>query len=77
MADRRPGRPRDATVEARVLGATQELLVEVGFDQLTIDAVADRCGMSTSRIVVRHYSSPTAARLGDRPLGEPLRRIVP
>lgn len=53
MADRRPGRPRDATVEARVLGATQELLVEVGFDQLTIDAVADRCGMSRATIYRR------------------------
>jgi AcrR family transcriptional regulator len=53
MADRRPGRPRDATVEARVLGATQELLIDVGFDQLTIDAVAERCGMSRATIYRR------------------------
>ncbi len=53
MAARRPGRPRDATVEARVLGATQELLVEVGFDRLTIDAVAERCGMSRATIYRR------------------------
>ena len=53
MADRRPGRPRDATVEARVLGATQELLAEIGFDQLTIDAVAERCGMSRATIYRR------------------------
>jgi AcrR family transcriptional regulator len=53
MADRRPGRPRDATVELRVLGATQELLTEVGFDQLTIDAVAERCGISRATIYRR------------------------
>ncbi len=53
MADRRPGRPRDATVEARVLEATQDVLIEVGFDQLTIDAVAERCGMSRATIYRR------------------------
>ena len=53
MADRRPGRPRDATVELRVLDATQELLTEVGFDQLTIDAVAERCGISRATIYRR------------------------
>jgi AcrR family transcriptional regulator len=53
MADRRPGRPRDATVEVRVLAATQEVLIEVGFDQLTIDEVAGRCGMSRATIYRR------------------------
>lgn len=53
MADRRPGRPRDATVEVRVLGATQDVLIEVGFDQLTIDEVAGRCGMSRATIYRR------------------------
>jgi AcrR family transcriptional regulator len=53
MADRRPGRPRDATVEARVPEATQDVLIEVGFDQLTIDAVAERCGMSRATIYRR------------------------
>jgi AcrR family transcriptional regulator len=53
MADRRPGRPRDVTVESRVLGATQDLLIEVGFDQLTIDAIAERCGMSRATIYRR------------------------
>ena len=59
MADRRPGRPRDATVEARVLGATQDVLIEVGFDQLTIDAIAERCGMSRATIY-RRWSDKTA-----------------
>jgi AcrR family transcriptional regulator len=59
MADRRPGRPRDATVEARVLGAAQEALIEVGFDQLTIDSIAERCGMSRATIY-RRWNDKTA-----------------
>jgi AcrR family transcriptional regulator len=59
VAERRPGRPRDVTVEARVLGATQNVLIEVGFDQLTIDAVAERCGMSRATIY-RRWKDKTA-----------------
>lgn len=78
MADRRPGRPRDETVDARVLRATQDVLIEVGFDRLTIEAVAERCGVGRATIYRRWkdkvalvvdaaselYSSPSAPDTG-------------
>src|SRR5436309_1989538 len=42
---RRPGRPRDATIDARVLDAARELLVEQGFDATTVQAIAERAGV--------------------------------
>jgi len=37
---RRPGRPRDPSIDERALAATRELLVERGFEATTIQAVA-------------------------------------
>ena len=50
---RSTGRPLDAGVQAALLRATQELLIEEGYERLTCDAVAKRCGASKATIYRR------------------------
>ncbi|HVU74197.1 MAG TPA: TetR/AcrR family transcriptional regulator [Mycobacteriales bacterium] len=47
------GRPRDASRDAALLQATLDLLVEVGYDRLTIDAVAARVKASKATVYRR------------------------
>lgn len=47
------GRPRDASVDQRVLTAVRELLVEHGYARLRIDAVAQRSGVAKTTIYRR------------------------
>ena len=56
---RPPGRPVNAAIDDQLLEATQDLLVEVGFERLTMDAVAQRCGASKATIY-RRWPSKTA-----------------
>lgn len=42
--DQSPGRPRDARIDEAVLHATAELLLEVGYADLTLTAIAERAG---------------------------------
>ena len=53
---RRSGRPRDASVDVRVLRETFDLLAEKGFRGLRIDEVARRAGVPKSTIY-RRWSS--------------------
>ena len=39
-APRRKGRPRDSTADERILAAAAELILEHGYDNMTVDAVA-------------------------------------
>jgi AcrR family transcriptional regulator len=50
---RRPGRPRDTSIDERALAATRELLVRRGFDATTIQAVAEHSGVHASAIYRR------------------------
>jgi AcrR family transcriptional regulator len=50
---RRPGRPPDASIKARALEATRELLVQRGFEGTTIRAVAGHAGIHASAIYRR------------------------
>ena len=50
------GRPRSATVDAAILRATAELLVERGVEGTTINAVARRSGVARASIYLRHRS---------------------
>ena len=53
VPSRPTGRPLDAGVQAALLRATQELLIEEGYERLTCDAVAKRCGASKATIYRR------------------------
>lgn len=50
---RPPGRPLDPDVHAELLRATQDLLIEEGFERLSLDAVAKRCAASKATIYRR------------------------
>lgn len=52
-ASRAPGRPRDPQVDRDILAATVELLGEVGFDGLSIEAVAARAGVGKTTVYRR------------------------
>lgn len=51
-----PGRPRSMQSHSRILQATLELLGEVGFERMSIDAVASRAGVSKPTIYRRYNS---------------------
>lgn len=53
MTSRSPGRPRDPSVDERVLVATLDLLSEHGFDGLRVDQVARTSGVPKSTIYRR------------------------
>ena len=57
------GRPRDLELESRILSATQDLLIEIGYGGTTIAAVAERahCGKSAIYLGVaaREVGVPT------------------
>jgi AcrR family transcriptional regulator len=58
-APARRGRPRDTSIDMRVLDATRELLTEVGFDATTVQAIAQRSGTPGSAIY-RRWPTRTA-----------------
>lgn len=50
------GRPRDPRIDAAILQATAELLVQIGYSNLTLAAVAERAG-TTKSALYRRWSS--------------------
>ena len=50
------GRPRDPRIDAAILRATADLLVEIGYSNLTMAAVAERAG-TTKTALYRRWSS--------------------
>jgi AcrR family transcriptional regulator len=56
VSARRPGRPRDEGAAAAILRAAMELLAEVGFAGVTVDAVAQRAGVGKATIYRRWES---------------------
>src|SRR5450755_3354969 len=51
------GRPRDERIGERILTATRQLLVDRGLQAMSLDAVAERAGVSRSTIYRRWASS--------------------
>ncbi len=49
-AARRPGRPRSERSKAAILAAAGELLLERGLDAVSMDAIAERAGVSKATI---------------------------
>lgn len=52
------GRPRDGRIDAAVLAAVRELLVEVGYPRLTVADVATRAGTAKTAIYRRWSGKP-------------------
>jgi AcrR family transcriptional regulator len=50
------GRPRDRRIDAAIVAATAELLVEIGYANVTMAAVAERAG-TTKTALYRRWSS--------------------
>ena len=53
------GRPRDPRIDAAILRATTDLLVKIGYSNLTMAAVAERAG-TTKTALYRRWSSKAA-----------------
>src|SRR6202020_1073962 len=50
------GRPRDPRIDAAILTATADLLVQIGYSNLTLAAIAERAG-TTKAALYRRWSS--------------------
>jgi AcrR family transcriptional regulator len=82
------GRPRDRSIDARVLEATRALLRQNGFDQTTMRAIADTSGVHASAIyrrwrsrvdVIEEAVFPGLSSVVVRPTGDvrrDLRRLI-
>jgi AcrR family transcriptional regulator len=57
VGEQRPG-GRAARVRAAVLAATEDLLMEVGYDELTVDEVARRAGVHKTTVYRRWPTKP-------------------
>lgn len=57
-AERRRGRPRSAAIDDAALAAARDLLAEVGWDQTTMVAIADRAGVGKPALY-RRWPSKT------------------
>lgn len=55
----RRGRPRDVALDRALLAAAQDLVIEVGYDAVTLEAVAARCGVSRPALY-RRWPDKTA-----------------
>ncbi|HSA41422.1 MAG TPA: helix-turn-helix domain-containing protein, partial [Mycobacterium sp.] len=47
------GRPRDPRIDAAILAATAELLVEIGYPNVTMAAIAERAGTTKTALYRR------------------------
>jgi len=82
------GRPRDPSIDTRVIDAARGLLVEEGFAATTIQAISDRSGVHASAIyrrwpsrieLIEHAVFPGFERVSVQPTGDlrrDLRRFV-
>ncbi|MDZ4269734.1 MAG: helix-turn-helix domain-containing protein [Mycobacterium sp.] len=50
VGDRPAGRPRDASIDERVFAVTRELLIERGWDELSMRLIAAHAGVSRSSL---------------------------
>jgi AcrR family transcriptional regulator len=76
MAEREPGRPREARVDAAALAAARELLCEAGYTATTIDAIARRARVSRTAIYRRWPSKALLVHEAVFPPADPLLHIT-
>ena len=53
LPGRRAGRPRDSKIDAAIIQATRDLLLETGYSALSLSAIAARAGTTTAAIYRR------------------------
>jgi AcrR family transcriptional regulator len=53
FATRPPGRPRNSRADEAILAATEELVLQVGYDGLTVEAVANLAGVGRPTVYRR------------------------
>ncbi|WP_163999450.1 TetR/AcrR family transcriptional regulator [Pyxidicoccus caerfyrddinensis] len=58
---RRPGRPRSEEAHGAILDAAVQLIREVGYDALTMDAIASRAGVGKATVYRRWSTKETLA----------------
>ena len=83
---RRPGRPRSASAGGAVVAATAELVLAVGYDALTYEAMTERAGVSRqtihrwwprkSSIIAEAVVSNVLVIFENLPVGPDLRSMV-
>ncbi|HVX18203.1 MAG TPA: TetR/AcrR family transcriptional regulator [Acidimicrobiales bacterium] len=74
-AKRGPGRPRDLAKRRAIIDATLEVVAEVGYSSLTIDAVAQRAG--SNRLLIYRVWDTKAALVRDAIFGSADDLVVP
>jgi AcrR family transcriptional regulator len=69
----RAGRPRDASRDVAILDAALRVLIEVGYDQLSVEAVAARAGVAKTTVYRRYRDKAAlvAAAVEHRSSGSP------
>jgi AcrR family transcriptional regulator len=72
---RAPGRPRSRAADEAILDATVDLYADLGFEGLSVDAVASRAGVSKATIYRRYPTKvdmvlAAAARAADQEQGD-------
>src|SRR4028119_1035698 len=69
------GRPRDPTLDARILDQVLALLASHGYAGLTLDELASRSGVAKTTILRRWPSHAARPAAGVERLGLPRRRL--
>ena len=54
-----PGRPRDGRIDAAIIAATRELILQTGYSALSLSAIAAHAGTTTAAIY-RRWSGKVA-----------------
>jgi AcrR family transcriptional regulator len=75
MTTRARGRPRDPALDAAILGATRELILEVGYAGVSMEAVAARAEVGKPTVYRRYPSK--AALVFDAVFGQTKSRPLP
>jgi AcrR family transcriptional regulator len=71
------GRPRDPRIDAAILAATAELLVEIGYSNLTMAAIAERAGTTKTALYRRWSGKPELVHEAAFPIAPSALRIPP
>lgn len=75
--ERRRGRPRDATIDGRILEAARTLAGDCGMREVPIGAIAEMAGVGKPTVYLRHANRPAVMVAAIEDLKLPARRLAP